>query len=88
MGDNLFFGRTFSIFLRKIQTQIKNTIFTYEVKNPEAYGVLQRSKHGAPTKIIEKPKKFISNEIVTGLYFYNNDVIELVKKLKPSKRGN
>lgn len=87
LGDNLFFGRDFQHILKENSDSNKNTIFTYEVKNPEAYGVLQRSKHGVPIKIIEKPKKYISNEIVTGLYFYNNDVIELVKKLKPSKRG-
>lgn len=87
LGDNLFFGKDFQNILKENSDSNKNTIFTYEVKNPEAYGVLQRSKHGVPIKIIEKPKKFISNEIVTGLYFYNNDVIELVKKLKPSKRG-
>ena len=87
LGDNLFFGRDFQHILKENSDSNKNTNFTYEVKNPEAYRVLQTSKHGVPIKIIEKPKKFISNEIVTGFYFYNNDVIEIVKKLKPSKRG-
>ncbi len=87
LGDNLFFGKDFQNILQKTNNENQNTIFTYDVKNPGQYGVLQRTNQGHPKKIIEKPKKFISSEAVTGLYFFNNDVIEIAKKLKPSKRG-
>ncbi len=87
LGDNLFFGKDFQSILQKACNENYNIIFTYDVKNPEQYGVLKRTKKGNPKIIIEKPKKFISSEAVTGLYFYNNDVVKIAKKLKPSKRG-
>ncbi len=86
LGDNLFFGTTFQQILSKANLSNNNLIFTYNVSNPNQYGVLTRKKM-VPFKIIEKPKKYLSNEVVTGLYFYNNKIIKIAKKLKPSKRG-
>jgi len=90
LGDNIFYGNNFSEKLNKSFVNLKNnnaTIFAYPVSDPERYGVIEIDNKGLPKKIIEKPKKAISNLAVTGLYFYPNDVIEKVKKIKPSKRG-
>ena len=90
LGDNIFYGSNFSEKLDKSFVNLENnnaTIFAYPVSDPERYGVVQIDKNGKPKKIIEKPKKAISNLAVTGLYFYPNDVVEKVKKIKPSKRG-
>jgi len=90
LGDNIFYGSNFSEKLNKSFVNLENnnaTIFAYPVYDPERYGVVQIDKNGKPKKIIEKPKKAISNLAVTGLYFYPNDVVEKVKKIKPSKRG-
>ena len=90
LGDNIFYGSNFSEKLNKSFVNLENnnaTIFAYPVSDPERYGVVQIDKNGKPKKIIEKPKKAISNLAVTGLYFYPNDVVEKVKKIKPSKRG-
>lgn len=90
LGDNIFYGNNFSEKLNKSFVNLKNnnaTIFAYPVSDPERYGVIEVDNKGLPKKIIEKPKKAISNLAVTGLYFYPNDVIEKVKKIKPSKRG-
>jgi glucose-1-phosphate thymidylyltransferase len=90
LGDNIFYGSNFSEKLNKSFVNLENnnaTIFAYPVSDPERYGVVQIDKNGKPKKIIEKPKKVISNLAVTGLYFYPNDIVEKVKKIKPSKRG-
>jgi glucose-1-phosphate thymidylyltransferase len=90
LGDNIFYGSNFSEKLNKSFVNLENnnaTIFAYPVSDPERYGVVQIDKNGKPKKIIEKPKKAISNLAVTGLYFYPNDVVEKVKKIRPSKRG-
>jgi glucose-1-phosphate thymidylyltransferase len=90
LGDNIFYGNNFSEKLNKSFVNLKNnnaTIFAYPVSDPERYGVIEIDKKGLPKKIIEKPKKAPSNLAVTGLYFYPNDVIKKVKKIKPSKRG-
>ena len=90
LGDNIFYGSNFSEKLDKSFINLENnnaTIFAYPVSDPERYGVVQIDKNGKPKKIIEKPKKVISNLAVTGLYFYPNDVVEKVKKIRPSKRG-
>tara|TARA_Y100000741_G_C18180557_1_gene529146 strand:- start:198 stop:911 length:714 start_codon:yes stop_codon:yes gene_type:complete len=81
LGDNLFFN-TFNI-----NSDLKNSskIFVKKVKNPNRYGVLQEINN-KPIKIHEKPIKFISSNAVVGLYMYNNNVVNIVKKLKPSKR--
>lgn len=90
LGDNIFYGNNFSEKLNKSFVNLENnnaTIFAYPVSDPERYGVIEIDNKSLPKKIIEKPKKAISNLAVTGLYFYPNDVIEKVKKIKPSKRG-
>ena len=90
LGDNIFYGNNFSEKLNKSFINLKNnsaTIFAYPVSDPERYGVIQIDNKGRPKNIIEKPKKHISDLAVTGLYFYPNDVVEKVKKIKPSKRG-
>jgi glucose-1-phosphate thymidylyltransferase len=90
LGDNIFYGNNFSEKLNKSFINLKNnsaTIFAYPVSDPERYGVIQIDNKGRPKNIIEKPKKHVSDLAVTGLYFYPNDVVEKVKKIKPSKRG-
>ena len=87
LGDNIFFGANFSAILEKVDKINKPTIFTYEISDPSSFGIVELNKRGRPIKIIEKPKKFFSNLCVTGLYFFNNDVVNIAKKLKKSKRG-
>ena len=87
LGDNFFYGQNFSIKLREC-TKLKNgaTVFIHPVKNPNLYGVAKVNSKKKVLKIIEKPKKYISNLAVTGLYFFDNNVIKFSKTLKPSKR--
>ena len=85
LGDNFFYSSDLSEKLSQINDSEKNTIITYRVKNPSDFGVLI-SKNNKLKKIIEKPKKFYSNLVVTGLYFYQNEVLKFLKNLKPSKR--
>ena len=88
LGDNFFYGQGFTKRLSKIIKKNKgSTIFAYNVKNPEEYGIVNFNKKNKITKIDEKPKKPISNFAITGLYFFDNRVINISKKLKPSKRG-
>ncbi len=87
LGDNFFFGNNFHNIMQTVTKYNTNCLLTYKVNNPNLYGVIKRNKNNIPLDILEKPKKFISNEVVTGLYFYNNDVLKLADKLKPSKRG-
>lgn len=88
LGDNIFYGNGFSEKLKKIDLKKHDAeIFVYEVKNPERYGVLKLDKSGKALNIVEKPKKKISNLAVTGIYFYTPEVLKIVKKIKPSKRG-
>ena len=87
LGDNFFYGQNFSIKLREC-TKLKYgaTVFIHPVKNPNLYGVAKVNSKKKVLKIIEKPKKYISNLAVTGLYFFDNNVIKFSKTLKPSKR--
>ena len=87
LGDNFFYGQNFSSKLRNC-TKLKKgaTVFIHPVKNPNLYGVAKVSFKNKVIKISEKPKKYISNLAVTGLYFFDNNVIKLSKTLKPSKR--
>ena len=87
LGDNFFYGQNFSIKLREC-TKLKYgaTVFIHPVKNPNLYGVAKVNSKKKVLKIIEKPKKYISNLAVTGLYFFDNNVIKYSKTLKPSKR--
>lgn len=88
LGDNIFYGPNFSDNLKKA-TSITNgaTVFGYHVNNPSAFGVIEFDTSGAVKSIEEKPKLPKSNYVVTGLYFYDNNIVELAKSLKPSKRG-
>ena len=88
LGDNIFFGENLSSKLINATLLDKGaTIFAYQVKDPEKFGVINFDKNGKVKSIQEKPKKPKSNYAVTGLYFYDNDVIEIAKKLIPSDRG-
>ncbi len=91
LGDNIFYGPAFSGML---QNALKNaeensiaTVFGYYVKDPERFGVVEFDKNGKAISIEEKPQNPKSNYAITGLYFYDNSVIEYAKSLKPSKRG-
>ena len=88
LGDNIFYGSQLEGLLKNARLKEKGaTLFGYEVKDPERYGVVEFDVEGNPISIEEKPKKPKSNVAVTGLYFYDNDVIGIAKKLKPSIRG-
>jgi glucose-1-phosphate thymidylyltransferase len=88
LGDNIFWGQGFSNILKKAATR-KNgaTIFGYQVHDPERFGVVEFNSQNQAISIEEKPNNPKSNYAVTGLYFYDNDVIEMAKKVKPSYRG-
>ncbi len=88
LGDNFFYGQNLSVTLKKCTKLNKGSkILLHRVKNPENYGVAKLNKRGQVTRIVEKPRKLISNYAVTGLYFFDNKVIQYSKQLKPSKRG-
>lgn len=88
LGDNIFHGSGFGDTLKQVVANRNGaTIFGYYVNDPERYGVAEFDKNGKVISIEEKPKQPKSNYAVTGLYFYDNDVIEIAKNLKPSLRG-
>jgi len=88
LGDNFFYGQSLTKILKKnINLKSGAKVFIHPVKNPQLYGVATLNKNNKVSKLIEKPKKTNSNLAVTGLYFFDNKVVELTKKLKPSKRG-
>jgi len=88
LGDNIYYGNHFQpLLLKAAEKKEGATIFSYEVKDPERYGVVSLDKEGRPVSIIEKPKNPTSRYAVTGLYFYDNQVVEIAKGLKPSARG-
>ncbi len=88
LGDNFFYGQSLTKILKK-NILLKNgaKIFLHPVKDPSLYGVATINKNNKVIKLIEKPKKTRSNLAVTGLYFFDNKVVNISKKLKPSKRG-
>ena len=88
LGDNIFYGEGLSDRLQVIAGKEKGaTVFGYYVKNPRRYGVVGFNSNGNVTSLEEKPKNPKSNYAVTGLYFYDNDVIQIAKGIKPSARG-
>lgn len=87
LGDNIFYGRHFSNVLKKAVEQEGATIFGYYVRDPREYGVVTFDKEGKVLTLEEKSEHPKSNYAVPGLYFYDNDVVEIAKKVKPSARG-
>ena len=91
LGDNIFYGQSFSAVLKRVAERTENkpgaTIFGYYVRDPREYGVVEFDVDGKAISIEEKPEKPKSNYAVPGLYFYDNDVVEIAKKVEPSARG-
>ncbi|NOX53135.1 MAG: glucose-1-phosphate thymidylyltransferase RfbA [Planctomycetes bacterium] len=88
LGDNIFYGHLLSRSLQQAAARMSGaTVFAYHVSDPERYGVVVLDAEGRPTEIEEKPKQPKSHLAVTGLYFYDTQVVELARQLKPSARG-
>jgi len=88
LGDNIFYGQGFQEMLARASAQPQGaTLFAYSVKDPERYGVVEFDDQGRPVTLVEKPPQPKSRFAVTGLYFYDNQVVEIATALKPSPRG-
>ena len=88
LGDNLFYGGGLSGILQRAANRTEGaTVFGYTVRDPERYGVVELSPDGRAIDIVEKPERPVSNHAVTGLYFYDNDVVSIAARVRPSRRG-
>lgn len=87
LGDNFFYSDNLTKILGNISKKKENTIISYRVEKPENFGVLKKDKKNRIIKIIEKPKIYVSDLAVTGLYFYENHTLKLLDELKKSERG-
>ena len=88
LGDNIFYGHGLPRYLRNAVERVNGaTIFAYQVSDPERYGVVEFNTHGKPVGLKEKPANPRSRHAVTGLYFYDNQVVDIAAHLKPSSRG-
>ena len=87
LGDNIFYGTGMGTALKSMSGRQGATVFAYEVTNPQEYGVIEFDTAGRAIRIQEKPKSPRSNFVIPGLYFYDNQVVELAKTLQPSSRG-
>lgn len=88
LGDNIFFGQGFTQMLKNAVSRTKGaTVFGYQVKDPERFGVVEFDEQKRAISLEEKPKQPKSNFAVTGLYFYDHDVVQIAKKVRPSERG-
>ena len=87
LGDNIFYGIGLGRELKSISVESGATIFAYKVKDPERYGVVDLDKNGKVIQITEKPSQPKSKFAVPGLYFYDNQVVDIAKHIRPSERG-